>query len=318
MRYLVVGTGALGSVFGGLLQHSGQAVACLGRGEHFAQAAVKGLEIDGIWGNFQVGPISAAPLEPEADEPYEVILLCVKSFATQEACRRLRGRLAPQGLIISVQNGLGNLEIIAREFGRSRTIGARVIFGAQVIRPGLVTVTVYAAPVLLGALDPELPGGQLSRVAVDLNRAGIPTEVVAEIIPHLWDKVLYNCALNPLGAILGATYGALGDDPETRDLMRLIIAEIYDVARARGIVLHHPEAAGYFRHFLENLVPPTAAHQPSMWQDLQAGRRTEIEALNGAICRYGRETGVATPYNETMSCLIRFMENRLTRRAASP
>ncbi len=317
MRYLVVGTGALGSVFAGLLQRSGQAVACLGRGEHFARAAAQGLEIDGIWGNFQVGPISAAPLEPEADEPYEVILLCVKSFATQEACRRLRGRLASHGLIVSVQNGLGNLEIIAEEFGRSRTIGARVIFGAQVIRPGLVTVTVYAAPVLLGALDPELPGGQLSRVAVDLNRAGIPTEVVAEIIPHLWDKVLYNCALNPLGAILGATYGALGDDPETRDLMGLIIAEIYDVARARGVALHHPEAAGYFHHFLENLVPPTAAHWPSMWQDLQAGRRTEIEALNGAICRYGRETGVATPYNETMSRLIRFMENRLTRQAAS-
>ena len=318
MRYLVVGTGALGSVFAGLLQRSGQAVACLGRGEHFARAQVNGLEIDGIWGNFRVGPISAAPLEPEADEPYEVILLCVKAFATREACRRLRGRLASHGLIVSVQNGLGNLEIIAEEFGRSPTIGARVIFGAQVIRPGLVTVTVYAAPVLLGALDPELPGGQLSRVAVDLNRAGIPTEVVAGIIPHLWDKVLYNCALNPLGAILGATYGALGDDPETRDLMRLIIAEIYDVARAKGVALHHPEAAGYFRHFLENLLPPTAAHWPSMWQDLQAGRRTEIKALNGAICRYGRETGVATPYNETMSRLIRFMENRLTRRAASP
>ncbi|MFI5330516.1 MAG: ketopantoate reductase family protein [Desulfobaccales bacterium] len=318
MRYLVVGTGALGSVFGGLLQHSGQAVTCLGRGEHFERARVKGLEIDGIWGNFRVGPISAAPLEAEADEPYEIILLCVKSFATQEACRGLRGRLASYGLIVSVQNGLGNLEIIAQEFGKSRTIGARVIFGAQVIRPGLVTVTVYAAPVLLGALDPELPGGQLSRVAADLNRAGIPTEVVAEIIPHLWDKVLYNCALNPLGAILGAPYGSLADDPETRDLMRLIIAEIYGVARAKGITLHHPEAAGYFHHFLENLVPPTAAHWPSMWQDLQAGRRTEIEALNGAICRYGRETGVATPYNETMSRLIRFMENRLTRRVASP
>lgn len=123
--------------------------------------------------------------------------------------------------------------------------------------------------------------------------------------------------MNPLGAILGAPYGALGDDPETRELMRLIIAEIYVVAMAKGIKLHHPEAAAYFRHFLEDLVPPTAAHWPSMWQDLQTGRRTEIEALNGAICRYGRGAGVATPYNETMSRLIRFLENRLTRRAAS-
>jgi 2-dehydropantoate 2-reductase len=312
MRYLIVGTGALGSVFGGLLQHSGQRVAYIGRGEHFERARVQGLSLDGIWGEFHVGPITAAPLPPQAGESYDVILLCVKSFATQEACRQLRGRLAAQGLIVSVQNGLGNLEIIAQDFGAERTIGARVIFGAQVTRPGLVTVTVYAAPVLLGAMAPDRPPGKLARVADDLNRAGIPAEVVDHIVPHLWDKVLYNCALNPLGAILGVPYGALRENPQTRELMRLIIAEVYQVARAQDVGLHHADAAAYFRHFLENLVPPTAAHWPSMWQDLQAGRRTEIEALNGAICRYGRETGVSTPYNEAVSRLIRFMEDRVS------
>jgi 2-dehydropantoate 2-reductase len=313
MRYLIAGTGALGSVFGGLLQLTGQSVDFLGRGKHFDQARTQGLTIDGIWGEFRVGPIKALLPEPQSGKHYDVILLCVNSFATRDTCRQLQGRLAPGGLIVSVQNGLGNLEIIAQDFGETHTVGARVIFGARITRPGLATVTVYAAPVLLGALNPQLPGDKLTRVATDLNRAGIPTEVVAEIIPHLWDKVLYNCALNPLGAILGAPYGALGDDPETRELMRLIIEEIYAVAGAKGIKLHHPDAAGYFRHFLENLVPPTAAHWPSMWQDLQAGRRTEIEALNGAICRYGRELGLATPHNETLSRLIRFMENRLTR-----
>jgi len=312
MHYLIVGTGALGSVFGGLLQHSGQQVAYIGRGEHFEHAQTQGLSLDGIWGAFHVGPITAAPLPPKAGGSYDVILLCVKSFATQEACRQLRGRLAPGGLIISVQNGLGNLEIIAQEFGAARTIGARVIFGAQVTRPGLVTVTVYAAPVLLGAMTPGHPPGKLARVAADLNRAGIPAELVDQIVPHLWDKVLYNCALNPMGAILGAPYGVLGENPQTRELMRLIIAEIYQVAQAQGVGLHHADAAAYFRHFMENLVPPTAAHWPSMWQDLQAGRRTEIEALNGAICRYGRETGVATPYNEAVSRLIRFMEDRVS------
>ncbi len=317
MRYLVVGTGALGSVFGGLLQHSGHKVAYLGRGEHFEQAQVQGLSLDGIWGEFHVGPITPAGLEAQTPETYEVILLCVKSFATRETCRQLRGRLAPRGLIISVQNGLGNLEIIAQEFGAERTVGARVIFGAQVTRPGLVTVTVYAAPVLLGALAPDHPPGKLAQVAADLNRAGIPAEVVDQIVPHLWDKVLYNCALNPLGAILGAPYGALGENPETREVMRLIIAEIYLVARAKGVGLHHADAAAYFRHFLENLVPPTAAHWPSMWQDLQAGRRTEIEALNGAICRYGREAGVSTPYNEAVSRLVRFKEDDAVQAAAA-
>ncbi len=309
MRYLVVGTGALGSVIGGLLQHAGQEVAFIGRGEHFERLRQQGLAIGGIWGEFRIGPVAGPG--PEAPDLYDVILICVKSYDTAAACRLAQGKLAPRGLIVSVQNGLGNLETIGQEFGAERTVGARVIFGARVTRPGAVAVTVYAAPVLLGALLPEGAGSRLERLAKDFNQAGIPAEVVDQILPHLWDKVLYNCALNPLGAILDATYGALAENSETRELMRLIISEIYQVARAKGVRLHHAGPEAYFRHFLENLVPPTAAHRPSMWQDLQAGRRTEIEALNGAICRYGREAGVPTPYNETLSRLMRFREARV-------
>ncbi len=306
MRYLTVGAGALGSVFGGLLQLSGHPVAFIGRGPHFEHITTQGLTIEGIWGEFSVGPV--APHRASADL-YDVILLCVKSFDTQEACRRAQGLLAAQGLIVSVQNGLGNLETIAQEFGPERTIGARVIFGAQVIRPGLVRVTVYAEPVLVGARVSGYPRQTLAQVADDLNRAGIPTRQVDDILTHLWGKVLYNCALNPLGAILGVPYGALGNDPQTRHLMRLIIEEIYRVAGARGVLLGHADATAYYNHFMKNLVPATADHWPSMWQDLQAGRRTEIEALNGAICRYGKAVGVPTPYNDTVSSLVRFLEN---------
>ncbi|MHB9073024.1 MAG: ketopantoate reductase family protein [Desulfobaccales bacterium] len=306
MRYLIVGAGALGSVFGGLLQQSGQSVKFIGRGPHFEHITTHGLAIDGIWGELQPGPVA-----PHSDPSgqYEVILLCVKSFHTQEACRRVKGLLAPQGLIVSVQNGLGNLEIIAEEFGPEHTIGARVIFGAQVIHPGLVRVTVYAEPVLLGATTSGSPKQILVQTVEDLNRAGIPTRKVDDILPHLWGKVLYNCALNPLGAILGVPYGALGNDPQTRALMRLIIEEIYQVAAARGVRLGHDDAGSYFKFFMENLVPATADHWPSMWQDLHAGRHTEIEALNGAICRYGEAAGVPTPYNDAVSRLVRFLEH---------
>jgi 2-dehydropantoate 2-reductase len=310
MRYLIVGTGALGSVFGGLLQHKGQAVAFMGRGPHFEQITTQGLTIDGIWGDFAVGPV--ARHQDPADH-YEVILLCVKSFDTQEACRQVRGLLAPGGIIVSVQNGLGNLEIIAQEFGAARTIGARVIFGAQVMQPGLVRVTVYAEPVLVGAIAADYPRQPLTRAVDDLNRAGIPTRQVDDILTHIWGKVLYNCALNPLGAILGVPYGVLGDDSQTREIMRLIIEEIYRVAGAKGIVLGFADANGYFDFFLDNLVPATANHWPSMWQDLQVGRRTEIEALNGAICRYGEATGVPTPHNDVVSRLVRFLEHATAR-----
>jgi 2-dehydropantoate 2-reductase len=305
MRYLIVGAGALGSVFGGLLQHSGQSVSFIGRGPHFEHITTQGLTIDGIWGEFSVGSV---PAHSAPSGRYEVILLCVKSFDTQEACRRVTGLLAPQGVIVSIQNGLGNLEIIAPEFGPENTIGARVIFGAQVIRPGLVRVTVYAEPVLMGAVVSAYSRQTLAQAAEDLNRAGIPTRLVDDILTHLWGKVLYNCALNPLGAILGVPYGALGNDPQTRQLMRLIIEEIYRVAGAHGIRLEHNSATAYFNHFMENLVPATADHWPSMWQDLQAGRRTEIEALNGAICHYGEAMRLPTPYNDAVSRLVRFLE----------
>lgn len=306
MRYLVMGAGALGSVFGGLLHHRGQSVAFIGRGPHFEQIITQGLTIDGIWGEFQVGAV--VPQSGSADQ-YDVILLCVKSFDTQEACRRVRGLLAPAGLIVSVQNGLGNLEIIAQEFGAARTIGARVIFGAQIIRPGVVRVTVYAEPVLVGAMAPGSPHPVLTQLAADLNQAGIPALQVNNILTHLWGKMLYNCALNPLGAILGVPYGALGDSPQTRELMRRIIEEIYQVAGARQVTLTQADAAAYFKFFMENLVPATAGHWPSMWQDLKAGRRTEIDALNGAICRYGAAAGVPTPYNDAISRLVRFLEH---------
>jgi 2-dehydropantoate 2-reductase len=306
MRYLVMGTGALGTVFGGLLLQAGQAVDFIGRGEHFAVLRRQGLAIDGIWGEVHSGPVPVPP--GEARHLYDIVLLCVKSFDTAAACQQIKELLAPQGLVLSIQNGLGNLETIAQACGPAAAVGARVIFGARLSRPGLATVTVYADKVLLGQVTPQYPHPLLPRVADHLNGAGIPTALVENILTHIWDKVLYNCALNPLGAILGVTYGDLAASPHTRELMAALIDEIYQVALVKQIPLQFPSAPAYFQHFLERLVPPTAAHFPSMLQDLQQGRRTEIEALNGAICRYGRQLNCSTPTNETVSQLIRFLQ----------
>jgi 2-dehydropantoate 2-reductase len=308
MRYLIMGTGALGTVFGGLLTRAGNAVDFVGRGDHFDVLRRQGLAIDGIWGEVQLGPVTVPAAVPGLS--YDVILLCVKSFDTAAACRQLKPWLGPQGLVISIQNGLGNLEMITQECGPAAAVGARVIFGAKISRPGLATVTVYADKVLLGTESAENQNPRLQHVANHLNEAGIPTAVVDNIVTHIWEKALYNCALNPLGAILGVTYGELAASPHTRDLMSAIINEIYQVAAVMQIPLQHATATAYFQHFLERLVPPTAAHHPSMLQDLQQGRQTEIEALNGAICRYGSRHLFATPNNEAVCRLIRFLQAR--------
>lgn len=306
MRYLIMGAGALGTVFGGLLLEAGCQVDFLGRGAHFETLTREGLRVTGIWGEHHLGPVTLPP--PEAR--YEIILLCVKSFDTAAAAQECRPLLAPQGLVVSIQNGLGNLETLAAIFPPEAVIGARVIFGARITQPGTAMVTVYADKVLMGHYRAVNPSPLLPRLVADLNRAGIPTAVVEQILTPLWDKVLYNCALNPLGAILGVPYGALAADPDTRTLMAEIIEEIYQVAAAKKIPLTFPTAAAYLHHFFSDLVPPTAAHYPSMLQDLQQGRRTEIDALNGAICRYAAELGLATPYNDSLCRLIRFLERR--------
>jgi len=114
--------------------------------------------------------------------------------------------------------------------------------------------------------------------------------------------------LNPLGAMLEVPYGKLGENEEARDIIRVIIKEIFLVCQALGVTLPYKGADDYYRYLLERLLPPTASHHASMLQDIQAGRMTEIDALNGAISRYAGELGISTPYNDLITNLIKFKE----------
>ncbi|HID22026.1 MAG TPA: 2-dehydropantoate 2-reductase, partial [Planctomycetaceae bacterium] len=131
---------------------------------------------------------------------------------------------------------------------------------------------------------------------------------------YLWDKIIYNCALNPLGALLGANYGTLAGCEHTRRLMDAIMAEAIDVCNAAAIPLFWSTAAEYRRHFYEELIPPTAKHYPSMLRDLERRGRTEIESLNGAVARLGADRGVPTPVNSTVTSMIKSKE-QMCRRA---
>ena len=125
---------------------------------------------------------------------------------------------------------------------------------------------------------------------------------------YLWTKVFYNAALNPLGALLGLPYGALAADADARAIMDDVITEAYAVARARGVRPGVPSAEAYRRLFYERLVPATADHRSSMLQDLERGRRTEIDAINAALATFGAAAGVPTPVNTTLTRLIRWRE----------
>jgi 2-dehydropantoate 2-reductase len=241
---------------------------------------------------------------------FSVILLCVKSKDTHDSAMQAAPLLEDDGVMLSMQNGLNNWETVAGLVGEQRTAGARVIFGAEVIEPGLVKVTVNADDVLLG--EPFLPVNRtlLDAVQKDLSSSGIPTRMVdkEDIWAAIWGKVLYNCSLNPLGALLEVPYGKLGESEETRQIMRLIIQEIFLVIRAKGVKVPYSDAEDYYHYLLDKQLPPTVDHRASMLQDILGGRKTEIDDLNGAISQYARQYNLPTPYNDLLTSLIKFKE----------
>ncbi|MCL4219102.1 MAG: 2-dehydropantoate 2-reductase, partial [Candidatus Hydrogenedentes bacterium] len=170
--------------------------------------------------------------------------------------------------------------------------------------PGWVDVTVIAQPTAIGVYHNETDVKRVRAIALAMDQAGMPTVFTDDIARVLWAKVAYNCALNPLSAMLNAPYGAMVKSEGTMNIMREVIGELYAVAKAMNVALEPATAEAYFDHFVNVLIPPTAAHYASMHADLAHGRRTEIDALNGAIWKYGREHGVPCPANAFLTNLI--------------
>jgi len=310
-KYLIFGTGAIGSVFGGLLQDNGCRVTYVGRGLHFKTALEKGLKITGIWGEHYIPPAQIKELNClEIETKFPVILLCVKSTHTNEAAAQAAMLLDDDGIIVSMQNGLNNWETIAKYAGIGRTVGGRVIFGSEIPEPGTANVTVNADDVLMGSPFGPVNWTLLESLVSDLNLSGIPSRVVSseEIYAALWAKVLYNSALNPLGALLEVPYGELGKSAETLEVMRNVMKEIFSVIERKDVKTPFKSYDDYYNYFIEKLLPPTVGHRASMLQDILSGKQTEIDALNGAIVQYAKELGIEAPYNELLTNLIKFKE----------
>lgn len=309
MRVLIIGAGALGSVVGGLMAKAGHAVTLVGRIAHMDAITHGGLCITGIWGEHHVSGIAArTEISGLRAGEFDLIIISVKSYDTRAAAEAIAPLLTEHTLVLSYQNGLGNAEIIAEYAGWPRTIGARAIYGAWIPGPGRADVTVIASPTAIGTYHEATSTDRVHDIVRAMNEAGAPTVYTTDIRKALWAKVAYNCALNPLSALLNVPYGVVGERPESRTLLEAAVRELYDVARAKGIALEPDTADAYLRHFFADLLPPTAQHYASMREDFRRKRRTEIDALNGAISRYGAESSVRTPVNDALTTLVKAVE----------
>jgi 2-dehydropantoate 2-reductase len=317
---LIAGAGALGSVFGCFLRRAGVEVTLLGRAQHVEAIARGGLRVDGIWGDHYAAGFELAAEPARIEGTFDAILVPVKSYDTEAVATAVAGLLAPDGVMISLQNGLGNVETIERIAGAERAAGARVIFGATIPAPGRARVTVFADPTAFGSLAPGRHPRRdeaARRWAETIDRAGIPAVYSERLAALLWAKVFYNAALNPLGALLRVHYGALPERSETRAVMDAVIDEAFAAARAEGAGLPWSDPAAYREEFYGRLVPSTYDHRSSMLQDIERGRRTEIDAINGEVWRRGAAHGIKTPVNETLTRLIRSVESRARKEASA-
>jgi len=307
-RYLIYGAGAIGSVFGGMLAKAGNRVQLVGRDPHMEAVRRDGLVLDGHLGRHVVRGIETATdlsgIEPSP--PVTAVLISVKSYDTITAIRDLEESrlITADTLVVSLQNGLGNLELVREAFGEERSIGGRVIFGAQVTDPGNVHISVWADSVLLGGPKSDVGRRRVQELSELLTGSGLDTRAVEAIESALWGKVLYNIGLNPLSALLKVPYGKLGEEQNARGLLVALMVEAYSVASGE-VILPWESADDYLDLFFSELLPSTESHLSSMLQDMQRGRETEIEAITGQVIRRADALGIQVPVNRVVYGLVK-------------
>lgn len=306
MRILIFGAGAVGSMLGGFLARTGHEVSLLGRRWHLDAISRHGLRITGLWGEYRVKTFdlySSAGEIPAPKRRFDLLILTVKSYDTARAADEFNTLAGPGTTVLSFQNGLGNIESILERVDAGRFLAGRIITGCEVT-PAKVEITVSADDLLIGAL-PGIRTSMAPEAIADLFRLSkIPARAVGDILSHIWLKVIYNCALNGLCTVMEIPYGEILREEGGKESLRRIVEECYQVAHRKGIPLDPPTAGLYYEWLVGTLIPVTASHYPSMLRDIQKGRRTEIDALNGAICRLGRDFGLATPENRRVADLI--------------
>lgn len=308
-RIAVVGLGAVGTVLAVFLKQAGHTVYGIVKPNQIKDFRNKVLKVDGIWGEHRAKLDEVFDSIENIEENLDLIVVAVKCYDTETVAQRIKDSVSENTFVLLTQNGYGNYEKTIKHIPAEKVLLGRVIFGAKVNHPGYVTVTVNADDIRIGQPENLADECRVIETVCLLKHAGIPASYSREVYKVLWDKILYNCALNPLGAILEKNYGQLAENPDTATIMNHIIAEIFEVCRLNNIQLNFPSAQEYLEHFYKNLIPPTKDHYPSMYYDIKSGKKTEIDALNGAIVELGRKVGYIPVTNLTITTIVKAKED---------
>lgn len=301
MNIAIVGCGAMGSVYAGLLASAGHAVTAIARSAEQVQAIRNsGLRLEGASGD-RVVHLQAHTEAPE--QAMDLILIATKASGVAEAARQARRMMSSQTLVLTLQNGLGSAPQVAEVVGADRlAVGIAAAFGASMRGPAHAHHNSMAA-LRLGA-HAGLPRASLQAIVQVLSGAGFNAEAVDDVLAMQWEKLICNVAYSALCGLTGLTVGEVMDDPELGAVSRAAATEAWEIARARGVAVAVDDPVAHVRAFGERVRPA----KPSVLQDLEKRRPSEIGFINGAVPREAAACGRTAPVNATLTALVQHRE----------
>ena len=297
MHVLVYGAGAVGGYFGALLARGGADVTFVARGANLDALRASGLTVAFPSETLRITPVRAVVDPPDAP-PADVVLVCVKSYDTPGAAAALRSVVGADTIIVSLQNGIENEDVIARTLGVPPLLVALTRIGVELTAPAHVSYS-GRGEIVFGE-----PGGEESprarRFADVLTTAGVPHQLRRDVLVHAWEKLAWNAAFNGVTTLTDVTVADATAHAATRDLIVRTMVEVDAVATATGV----PVRRGRLDTVLADSVSGLTDFPTSMLQDRRRGRRLEYDAINGAVVRAADRVGVAVPLNRTLVALL--------------
>lgn len=303
MRTVILGAGSLGSAIGGALSLAGLDVTLVARSAAHVEAVNKsGLKMiaDGV--ERMAHP--AAVTEARGLPPAELLIVLVKSFATRSAIEGARSLIGERTAVLTLQNGLGNEELIAEMVGAEKVVSGKSYLGGVLLSPGVVKAGISAKETIIGELDGSITE-RIKAIAALFNGAGMRTAVSENIKGLIWDKLLLNSATGAVTAISGLCYGELYKLPEAEAAGCAAVREGIEAAQRLGIKLSCDDPKEIWEKARLGLAYD---FKTSMLQSVESGRPTEIDFINGALARAAESAGLAAPVNRTLAACVKGIE----------
>lgn len=313
MRVLIIGAGAVGVGIGASLADSGVTVDFIARGETKRVIDKEGISRIGMFKNITIpaGKVGTYPrLEDAPKDAYDYVVIATKTISNTRTSMNLAKNVScirENGCVVFMQNGMNYEEPYREYFDENMLYNSRVITGFVKTAENVSKITGHSEPILFGSIF-GYDNGVVAPLAEAINKSGLPAEASDNVLKAMWEKLIYNTTLNPLGAILKKNYGELAESEYARSIMEILIEETYTLIKVAGVELDWPDADSYRHALFTEIIPDTCEHTSSILKDIEAGRRTEIDTLTGVLLYYASHCNISAPVHSMVYSLIKAME----------